>query len=88
MTSADSLSLILRRLDEIERKLDRMMEELRTPLPSAYSVRLRHLKHEQAETLLRLGVRQSGETRVCCREDGDPKRPGSVTGEFARLQAR
>ena len=29
MTSADSLSLILRRLDEIERKLDRMMEELR-----------------------------------------------------------
>ena len=31
MTSANSLSLILRRLDEIERKLDRMMEELRTP---------------------------------------------------------
>jgi hypothetical protein len=31
MTSADSLSLILRRLDEIERKLDRMMEGLRTP---------------------------------------------------------
>jgi hypothetical protein len=36
MTSADSLSLIPRRLDEIERKLDRMMEELRTtPTPSA-----------------------------------------------------
>jgi len=30
MTSDDSLSLILRRLDEIERKLDRMLEELRT----------------------------------------------------------
>jgi hypothetical protein len=28
MTPADSLSLILRRLDEIERKLDRIMEEL------------------------------------------------------------
>jgi tetrahydromethanopterin S-methyltransferase subunit G len=28
MTSDDSLSLILRRLDEIERKLDRMMEKL------------------------------------------------------------
>ena len=28
MTSADSISLILRRLDEIERKLDRIMEEL------------------------------------------------------------
>jgi hypothetical protein len=36
MTSADdSLSLILRRLDEIERKLDRMMEELWTLRPSA-----------------------------------------------------
>jgi tetrahydromethanopterin S-methyltransferase subunit G len=33
MTSADSLSLILRRLDEIERKLDRMMGYV--PLPSA-----------------------------------------------------
>jgi hypothetical protein len=31
MTSDDNLSLILRRPDEIERKLDRMMEELRTP---------------------------------------------------------
>ena len=39
MTSADSLSLILRRLDEIERKLDRMMEELRTPSAIGYSAR-------------------------------------------------
>ena len=40
MTSpADSLSLILRRLDEIERKLDRMLEELRTPTAIGYSVR-------------------------------------------------
>jgi hypothetical protein len=40
MTSADSLSLILRRLDEIERKLDRMTEELRTtPTAIDYSVR-------------------------------------------------
>jgi hypothetical protein len=31
MTSNDNLTLILRRLDEIERKLDRMLEELRTP---------------------------------------------------------
>ncbi len=28
MTSADRLSLILRRLDEIERKLDRMRDQL------------------------------------------------------------
>jgi tetrahydromethanopterin S-methyltransferase subunit G len=39
MTSEDCLLLILRRLDEIERKLDRMMEELRTPTALGYSVR-------------------------------------------------
>ena len=39
MTPADSLSLILRRLDEIERKLDRMMEELQTPTAIGYSER-------------------------------------------------
>jgi len=45
MTSADNLSLILRRLDEIERKLDRMrgqlsmMEELQTPTAIGYSAR-------------------------------------------------
>jgi tetrahydromethanopterin S-methyltransferase subunit G len=38
MTPDDSLSLILRRLDEIERKLDRMMEELRAPTAIGYSV--------------------------------------------------
>ena len=38
MTSDDGLSLILRRLDEIERKLDRMTEELR-PTAIGYSVR-------------------------------------------------
>src|SRR5262249_55090434 len=39
MTSDNSLSLILRRLDEIERKLDRILEELRTPTAIGYSVR-------------------------------------------------
>jgi hypothetical protein len=38
-TPADRLSLILRRLDEIERKLDRMLEELRTPTAIGYSAR-------------------------------------------------
>jgi tetrahydromethanopterin S-methyltransferase subunit G len=38
LTPADSLSLILRRLDEIERKLDRMMEELMAPTAIGYSV--------------------------------------------------
>ena len=34
MTSDDSLSLILRRIDEIERKLNEVLEELRAPQPS------------------------------------------------------
>jgi tetrahydromethanopterin S-methyltransferase subunit G len=37
MTSEDRLALILRRLDEIERKLDHMLEELRTPRAIGYS---------------------------------------------------
>jgi tetrahydromethanopterin S-methyltransferase subunit G len=39
MTSDDRLSLILRRLDEIERKLDRMLDELRSPTAIGYSSR-------------------------------------------------
>ena len=38
MTSDDSLLLLLRRLDEVERKLHRMMEELR-PTAIGYSAR-------------------------------------------------
>ena len=38
MNSANSLLPILRRLDEIERKLDRILEELRTPTAIGYSV--------------------------------------------------
>src|SRR5262245_31153843 len=57
-------------------------------LPAFVIDELRRLKREQAETLLRLGVRQSGETLMCCREDGEPKQPGSVTGEFARLTSK
>ena len=32
MTSDDSLLLLVRRLDEIERKLDHVLEELRAPM--------------------------------------------------------
>ena len=39
MTSDDRLLLTLRRLDEIERKLDRMLDELRTPTAIGYSRR-------------------------------------------------
>jgi tetrahydromethanopterin S-methyltransferase subunit G len=39
MTPDNSLSLIFQRLDEIERKLDRILEELRTPTAIGYSAR-------------------------------------------------
>jgi hypothetical protein len=39
MTSVNSLSLIPRRLDELERKLDRIMEELQAPTAIGYSAR-------------------------------------------------
>jgi integrase len=57
------------------------------PLPTFTIEELRRLKRQQAETLLRLGIRLSGETLVCCREDGEPKQPRSVTHEFAHLLA-
>ena len=47
MTSDDSLSLILRRLDEIERKLDRIVEELRMPTAIGYSVRRGNLPRKE-----------------------------------------
>ena len=46
MTSAKSLSLILRRLDEIERKIDRIAEELRMPPAIGYSVRRGNLPNQ------------------------------------------
>jgi hypothetical protein len=39
MTSSDSLLLLLRHLDKIERKLDCMLEELQTPTAIGYSAR-------------------------------------------------
>jgi integrase len=56
-------------------------------LPAFTIEELRRLKRKQAEALLRLGIRLSGETLVCCREDGEPKQPRSVTHEFAHLIA-
>jgi len=55
----------------------------------AYAVdELRRHRTEQAQQLLRLGVRLSAETLVCAREDGEPKRPLAVTYEFARFVKR
>ena len=55
----------------------------------AYAIQeLRRLKRKQAEGLLALGVRQSIETLLCCRADGEPHRPLSLTYEFARFMRR
>ncbi len=55
----------------------------------AYAVEdLRGLKRQQAEELLALGVRQTGETLVCARADGEPHQPLSLTYEFARFMSR
>jgi integrase len=51
-------------------------------LPAFAVDELRRLKLSQAEELLRVGVRQSGDTLVCCREDGEPKQPRSLTHDF------
>jgi integrase len=57
-------------------------------LPSFAIEELRRLKLDQAESLLALGVRQTGDTLVCARRDGDPLQPQSLTHEFPRFLAR
>jgi len=57
-------------------------------LPAFARDELRRLKREQAEELLRSGVRQSADTLVVCWEDGEPKWPSSLTYDFTRLIGR
>jgi integrase len=57
-------------------------------LPKFALDELRAWKRTQAEKLLMVGVRQSGSTLVCCREDGKPKQPESLTHEFTYLVGR
>lgn len=49
---------------------------------------LRTHRTQQAQELLRLGVRQTDATFVCCREDGKPLKPNSLTIYWARLVAK
>ena len=51
-------------------------------LPAFAVDELRRLKREQAEKLLALGIRQTGATLLCCRTDGEPLQPQSLTHEF------
>lgn len=57
-------------------------------LPGFALAELRRWQREQAEALLRIGVRATGETLVCARQDGEPKAPESVTKEFTLLIAK
>ena len=57
-------------------------------LPTFALEKLRRWKVVQAERLEMVGVRQSGTTLVCCREDGQPKQPDSLTHEFTYLVGR
>jgi integrase len=57
-------------------------------LPAFAADELRRRKREQAEELLRLGVRQDGDTLVCARADGTPMLPTSLTHEFMKATAR
>jgi integrase len=57
-------------------------------LPGFAIAELRRRKQAQAEALLALGVRKSGDTLVCGRVDGQPKQPTSLTHEFTYLVGR
>jgi len=57
-------------------------------LPSFAAHELRQLKREQIESLLRLGIRQTADTLLCARADGEPMQPRSLTHEFTRLVSR
>ena len=57
-------------------------------LPTFAVDELRRLRREQAEHLLKLGIRQSAETLVCAREDGEPMLPTSLTHEFGKAMSR
>jgi integrase len=57
-------------------------------LPSYTVEELRRLKREQAEDLLRLGVRQAGDALVCAQPDGRPMHPNVVTSYFGRVARR
>jgi integrase len=57
-------------------------------LPVSAVEELRRRKHEQAEDLLKVGIRQTGATLVCARADGEPFSPFSLTHAFFDLMQR
>lgn len=66
---------------------DTKTSKVRAIVLPAYAVKeLRRLKRQQAEELLALGIRQTGDALVCCRADGEPLQPRSLTHQFAKLR--
>jgi integrase len=54
-------------------------------IPSLVIEELRSRRVQQAEELLRLGVRLNDQTFVVAQEDGRPLQPNSLTHEFVRI---
>ncbi len=57
-------------------------------LPAFAVDELRRWKRKQAEELLKFGVRQTGDTLICARADGEPLQPRSLTHELTALITR
>jgi integrase len=57
-------------------------------LPAFAVEELNRRKREQAEELLALGMRRTGDTLLCARRDGKPLQLQSLTHEFPRFLAR
>jgi hypothetical protein len=57
-------------------------------MPQFAVAELRRLKRDQAEELLRLGIRQTGDTLACARADGVPFMPMSLTHAFNKAIRR
>jgi integrase len=83
-------------LVKIERSLEHTKNGLRFKTPKSGKSRavvipdhaveeLRRLRREQAEELLRLGIRLGDDTLICARPDGAPMLPRSLTHEFAKV---
>jgi integrase len=83
----------------IERSLEHTKDGLRFKTPKSGKSRavvlpglaideLRRLKREQAEELLRIGVRLNGDTLICAKADGSAMLPRSLTHEFAKVSGK
>lgn len=54
-------------------------------IPAEVVAELRRAKRDQAEALLRLGVRQAADTPVLARADGSVRSPGGLSWQFERV---